>query len=285
MTTLFFDENGIAYGAEDVEKALRQIGADDCETLFIHSDVMFGKPPSDFKRKEYLSILYEVLCSLGVKNLIVPTFTYSFCNGEDYDVRTSRTSMGAFSEFIRKKEGRYRTLDPLLSLSVPGDMKEIFSKVSEHSLGKGSGLDILRHMDDVKFLFFGAEQGECFTYLHYVEKMLEVPYRFDMLFRGCVIDHNGNRQEKTQYIHTHCKGIRIPSSYNYFEEELIEKDLVKKVRLGDKSISCLAEKDAFEQIVYAIGQDPYFFVEGSYTNSDLIHEYGYGKDGGRITHC
>ena len=40
MTTLFTDKDGNAYDAEDVKKVLYQIGAHDCETLFIHSDIM-----------------------------------------------------------------------------------------------------------------------------------------------------------------------------------------------------------------------------------------------------
>ena len=119
MTTLFIDKDGKAYDAEDVRRALYQIGAHDCETLFIHSDIMFGTAPQDFNRREYLGMLYEVVCDLNVKNIIVPTFTYSFCNHEEYDVNKSRTSMGAFAEYVRKQPGRYRTLDPLLSFSVP----------------------------------------------------------------------------------------------------------------------------------------------------------------------
>lgn len=285
MTTLFLDRDGKAYGAEEVRKALLQIGADDCETLFIHSDIMFGAVPPGFNRKEYLGTLYQVICSLGVKNIIVPTFTYSFCNHEDFDVARSRTSMGAFSEYVRKQPGRYRTLDPLLSLSVPEGLRDRFGHVGRHSLGEGSGLDILHHMDGVKFLFFGAKQGECFTYVHYIEKMLDVPYRFDMPFQGGVIDYDGNRVEKVQYIHTHCKGVRMPPSYDYFENELIEDGLVRKAPLADSFVSCLAEKDAYEQIIRRIRKDPYYFVEGEYTESDLIHEYGFGHSGERVTHC
>lgn len=285
MTTLFYGRDRKAYGAEEVGAALRQIGAEDCEILFIHSDIMFGTVPPDFNKREYLGTLYEVVCSLGVKNVVVPTFTYSFCNHEDYDVRASRTSMGAFSEFVRKQPGRYRTLDPLLSLSVPENLKNRFEMPGNHSLGEGCGLDVIHHMDGVKFLFLGAKQGECFTYLHYVEKMLEVPYRFDMPFKGYVVDYDGNRKETTQYIHTHCKGVRIPPSYDYFEAELIEKGIVRKTRLADSFVSCLAEKDAYEQIVSRIGQDPYYFVEGTYTENDLVHEYGFGHNGEKITHC
>ena len=284
MDGLFSDNDGKVYSAQDIYDSLRDIGADDCDVLFIHSDVMFGNVPKDFNKKEYMQTLYSVLSELNVQ-IVVPTFTYSFCNHEDFDVRKSRTSVGALSEFIRKQDGRYRTLDPLLSLSVPETLKEKFSTVSEHSLGKGSGLDIIHSLDGVKFLFFGAKQGECFTYLHYIEKMLDVPYRYDQEFSGTVIDYDGNLTEKTQYIHTHCYGVKIPENYDYFEDELIQKGKVKKIRLGNSFVSCLSEKDAYEQITDKISKDPFYFVEGKYTEADLIHKYGFGENGERITHC
>lgn len=139
MDTLFIDVNGRAYDARDILRALKSIGADDCEVLFIHSDVVFGSPPPVFNRKEYLQILYGTLLELKVP-IIAPVFTYSFCNNEDYDVKRSKTSMGALNEYIRKQEGRYRTLDPLLSLSVPMEMAKKFANVPEHSLAADVGL-------------------------------------------------------------------------------------------------------------------------------------------------
>ena len=135
---LFSDSDGRIYSAQDIYASLRDIGADDCDCLFIHSDVMFGSPLPGFKRREYLGTLYQVVESLGVKHIIVPTFTYSFCNNEDYDVLESKTSMGAFNEYVRKLDGRYRTLDPLLSVSVPLALKQKFETISDHSLGAGS---------------------------------------------------------------------------------------------------------------------------------------------------
>lgn len=284
MDALFIDGDGRGYDAGDVLRALKSVGADDCEALFIHSDVFFGNPPADFNRKEYLQILYKILTELHVP-LIVPTFTYSFCNHEDYDVRKSKTSMGALNEYIRRQEGRYRSLDPLLSLSVPMDLMEQFSDVPVYSLGRGCGLDILHEMGGVKFLFFGAKQAECFTYVHYVEKMLNVPYRYDQPFDGKIVDYDGRCFERRQYIHTHCYGVKIPQSYGYFEDELIEKRLVQKRRLGDSYVSCLGEKDAFREILKRIKHDPYYFVQGKYKEEDLLHKYGFGQNGERVTHC
>lgn len=284
MDILFVDKNGTSYDADDVYHILKEIGADDCETLFIHSDIMFGGTAAGFNRKEYLEILYEIIQRLGIKNIIVPTFTYSFCNHEEYDVRKSRTSMGAFNEYIRKKDNRYRTLDPLLSVSVPLNLKDSFSHCGNHSLGENSALDILHHMDGVKFLFFGASLGNCFTYVHYVEKCLNVPYRFDMEFKGKIIDEDGNKFDSFQSIHTACYGVR-PAEYYYFEDYLQNSGFLKKTALGDKTVSCILEKDAYREIKGMIEKDINYFLEQPYTEKDLIHRYTMGLNGEKITHC
>lgn len=286
MAELFIDANGKTYGEEDIRKALLGVGANDCEGLFIHSDVMFGKPGRDFRRREYLEIIYEIIESIGVKNVIVPTFTYSFCNGEEYDVKGSKTSMGAFNEYIRKMDGRYRTLDPLLSLSVPADWRDYFKKYDgTHSLGEGGGLDAVHHMDGIKFLFLGADMADCFTYVHYVEKILDVPYRFDMPFNGIVIDEEGNREERKQFIHTQCYGVKLPERYSYFENELAANGILKKERLGDKFISCMDEEAAYREVVEKIKKDICYFLKEPFTEKDLVHKYTYDLKNGRITHC
>ena len=284
MDTLFIDSDGREFGADDMTNVLKQVGAHDCDNLFIHSDIIFGKTPTGFNRKEYLSILLEVLEGLGVKNIIVPTFTYSFCNNEVYDVIKSKTSMGALNEYIRKQEGRYRSMDPLLSISVPMALKDNFSSVSDHSLGEGSGLDIVHHLGGVKFLFLGVPMGICFTYLHYIEKMLDVPYRFDLPFDGEMIDYDGKHINKTQYIHTACYGVK-PKDFYHFEDYLYDIGKMKKERLGDKYVECITEEDAYEEIVKMINKDINYFLEQPFTEADLEHKYTKGLDGEKITHC
>lgn len=284
MAALFIDHDNNEYCAEDVFNLLKSIGAHDCDALFIHSDVMLGRTPPGFKRSKYLEELEDIFDQLDVGALIFPTFTYSFCNNEVYDVNNSKTSMGAFNEYMRKREGRYRTLDPLLSVSVPAAMKERFEQVSDHSLGKGSALDVIHNTDGVKFLFFGVRMGCCFTYLHYIEKMLDVKYRFDMPFVGSIIDHSGNCFEKTQYIHTACFGVK-PADFYYFEDEMEEKGCLRKVRLGDKTAACISEKDAYREITCKISENINYFLEQPFTDADLEHRYTKGLDGSRITHC
>lgn len=285
MSTLFQDRDGNLISSNDILKALKTVRADDCDTLFIHSDIMFGLLHKGIGRKELLEVLHEQICSLGVKNLIIPTFTYSFPNHEDYDIMMSKTSMGAYNEFVRKMKERYRTDDPLLSLSVPSALKALFGTISEHSLGIGSGLDIIHHMGGVKFLFFGAEMADCFTYVHYVEKMMDVPYRFDMAFEGNVIYPDGQVKKRRQTIHTQCFGAKLPPKYDYFEREMEAKGFLKKVRVGDKYIACLSEADAYRAIKKHIQQDINYFLEEPLKLEELMNRYTYRTENGRITHC
>ncbi len=289
MQTLFLDNDGVGYNEDDIYKSLLAVGAGDCETLFLHSDIMLGIPAKGFRRREYVSTLYNAIDRLGVKNLIVPTFTYSFCNGEDYDVLNSPTSMGALNEFIRKLPDRYRTLDPLLSLSVPNNLKSQFiinldktNNGGGYSLGEDSGLDKLHKMGGVKFLFLGARLYDCFTYLHYVECMRDIPYRFNMPFTGKIIDEDGKFFYTTQYIHTACTGVSLREDER-FENYLTEKGFLRKVRLGNSFVSTISETDAYREINNALSQDIYYFLNEP--PMQMEHKYTYDSSKGRITHC
>lgn len=285
MQKLFRDADGHVVTSKDIFAALKEVGAADCETLFIHSDIMFGTLVGSIRKKELLQTIHDQVCALGVKNLVVPTFTYSFPNHVEYDIIASKTLMGAYNEYVRKMDNRYRTDDPLLSVSIPKSLKDSFSHVSNHSLGEGSALDIIHHMDGVKFLFLGAEMADCFTYVHYVEKMLDVPYRFDMDFTGKIIYPDGTIKERIQSIHTQCYGVKIPPKYDYFEKEMEEKGYLRKKRVGNKFISCLSEKDAYREIRERIEEDINYYLETPFKASDLVHQYTYSTERGRITHC
>lgn len=283
MNALFIDNDGIGYTEDDIYDSLLAVGADDCETIFLHSDITLGTPAKGFRRSEYVGAFYRAIERLGMKYLIVPTFTYSFPNNEVYDVNKSPTSMGALNEYIRKLPNRYRTHDPLLSFSVPDELKQRFSvNGGEYSLGKSSGFDILHGMSDVKFLFLGARLYDCFTYLHYVECMRDVPYQFDMEFNGTIIDEDGNSYEQRQVIRTVCSGVNLRGD-GHFEDYLAEHGYLKKVKLGNSFVSAISEEDAYREINDALSRDIYYFL--TEPPKHMENKYTYDPNVRRITHC
>ena len=282
---LFRDSEGNVHTGRDVTEALKRVGAQDCALLFIHTDINFGAPVPGIKRREYLDALYQAILDAGVDTIAFPAFTYSFCNGEDYDVRNSRTSMGALIEHVRKKPEARRSLDPLLSTIAIGKQSDIFDgDLGHHSLGPESAFGRLHRMEDAKFLFFGADFSEYFTYIHYIEKILDVPYRFDKAFTGKITDYAGNTYPDTHYIHTQCGGVKLRNFMN-LRKDITAKGLLQETRLGDSEVTCVREKDIYREVIAALERDINSFLQEPYTEEQLTKEYTFGKNGERVTHC
>ena len=227
---------------------LEKVRAQDARVLYMHTGLTFGAPNPGLSRRELLGHLYDVVASLGVPTLLVPTFTFSFCNGNDYGVQTSRSKMGALNEYIRKLPGAIRSVDPLMSSVLIGEDRDLVEDLGKHSIGANSTFDKLhRRGAAVTFLFVGTTVSECFTYTHYVEERLAIPYRYNRDFTGSITD--GDRSwEDTYTLFVRYKGV-MPGSSGLLESELLRRGLLRKVGCGTSSISCVDEPDGYGTIV------------------------------------
>ena len=283
---LFKDEDGNWTSLSQLVDALFSIGAADCDVLVVQTGILFGIPNRNLKRRAFVEYLFEALRSLKVDTMIIPTFSFSFCNHEDYDVIKTKSCLGMLADYALGVDGVRRTHDPLLSMAVIGkEINLLGEALAENSLGPGSAFDIIHHLTrNVKFLCYGSEFSEYFTYIHYVEKMLEVPYRFDIGFDGTIIDEKGVSKKRTQYIHTACGGVE-PAAFPQLKQSLINDKAMEVKRTGSTDLVCVAEPDVFRMIEHKLRDNIYYFLAHPYTEKDLTHIYKYGKDGNRITHC
>lgn len=284
---LFKTQTGQEITYENFLTSLKKIGACDCKTLFIHSDIQFGQMNAEIRRREFSEILLNLFDELGVDNIIMPVFTYSFNNDKDFDVRESRSLMGALSEAFRKHEGVYRTVDPMCSFAVKGKIVDEFKKYIplHNSLGVGSCYDFLDKQCDVKYLFFGADLADCFTYVHYVERIIDVPYRFDKTFSGNIIDYEGKIHKTDWTISSQCGGVTLYEKNNHFKKQLIEEGKLLWIPFGDRELSCISQDDARSSIQENIKNNKFYFLAKPYTEADLTHEYVMKQDGKPVTHC
>jgi aminoglycoside 3-N-acetyltransferase len=245
---LFRDIDGSWITTSHILALLEKVKAAEARVLYIHSAITFGAPDLNLSRKELLARLYEVVSALGVPTICVPTFTFSFCNGQDYCVQTSASKMGAFNEYIRRLPGALRSVDPLLSTTLIGEDRDLVAASGRASIGERSTFDKLHQRGaGVKFLFMGTTVSECFTYTHYVEERLNVPYRYNRAFTGKITD--GDRTwEDTYTLFVRYEGVQ-PSSDRLLERELLRRGLLRLERCGARSISCISEPDGYETIV------------------------------------
>jgi aminoglycoside 3-N-acetyltransferase len=267
------NNKSITYG--DILDSLLAVDADQCDVLLLHTAMKFGTMAKGLKRTELCRIMYDIICQLGVKTLIFPTFTFSFANKEDYDVCHSRSYMGILNEYVRKREDSIRSMDPLLSVCVIGENKSLAESSGDSSMGKGSFYDRLHNTDNVRIAFLGADELICNTHLHYVEECVNVPYRYHLSMTGNIIDPDGNARKVTQKLFVTYRDV-ITGGHREFYDELISENRMKKVFLGESSISCFREPDIYEHEKKYLKKDINYFLAEPYDTHPLVKEFEYG---------
>lgn len=257
---LFLAKDGNWVTNKSLIESLLSIEADKCDTLFIHTSLSFGQPNPQLKKKELLGELLRVIDSLGVKTVCMPTFTFSFCNGVDFDPATSASRMGVLNEFFRKQEGVIRSIDPLMSVALKGEDTDLVRKIGHESCGANSTYDMLRHRDNVKFLFLGPKIGECMTYMHYLEWLYGVEYRYDRTFRG---DVTVDGQTKLEEYVLFCRynGVTPSTGTFVFEQKMYDNNEALITNVGDGTISIVEEKQAAKRYKACLDENPYAFVD------------------------
>lgn len=263
----------ITYG--NIFDALLAVDADKCDVLLLHTALNFGTVSKGIKRKELCEIIFNLICELEVKTLVFPTFTFSFANREDYDVINSKSFMGMLNEYARKREDSIRSLDPLLSVCVIGENKSLAKVSGDSSMGAGSFYDRLHSTNNVRIAFLGVDELNCNTHLHFVEECVNVPYRYHLPMTGNIIGY-----EREVYCDTHKLFVTYkhvtPSGHREFYDELIHQNKMKKVFLGNGSISCFKEPDIFEHEKRYLEKDINYFILEPYDKYPLIKEFEFG---------
>lgn len=271
---LFNSKKGII-SKQDIYNSLIKIGADKCKYLFIHSEINFGIPNPQLSKKELLGHILDVFRELNVENILVPTFTFSFCNKEDFDVQKSKSLMGVFSEYFRLQPDALRSNDPMMSVALIGKDKSIIENIGNISCGKGCVYDLLHAQGDTKFLFLGNRMSDCMTYTHYIEVIKQVPYRYPKQFTGNIIE--GNILKK--------KDVVLHVRYNHiepFKDRRIDDLILKNkegdvVYLGNTQICIANEKGVYHYLCDAIDKEPDFMLEYSCPKPPFDDYYVYEK--------
>lgn len=260
IINLFLDKNGNWVTNQALYDTLIKLGADKCEILYIHSSLSFGTPNPKLKKSQLLGAILDVIKALNVKTVCMPTFTFSFCNGKDYDPAKSPSKMGVLNEYFRKQEGVLRSADPLMSTALMGEDTDLVLNVGHSSCGANSTFDKLRHRDGVKFLFLGPKIGDCMTYMHYLEWLYGVDYRYERVFKGNVTIDGVTKSEEYDLF---CRydGVTPNAATYVFEQRMYDAGVAFKENLGDGTVSIAEEKIASKYYLQCLQEKDFFFVD------------------------
>ncbi|MGE5473223.1 MAG: AAC(3) family N-acetyltransferase [Ignavibacteriales bacterium] len=252
------------YSESDIIDALKNIGVEKGDNIFVHSNIgFFGKLKGAKDEKDYYKAfkeaIFEVIGDEG--SLIVPTFSYSYCWGKIFDKENTPGICGFLSEMARKDANAIRSEDGNFSVAAIGKNAEYFTKdAPDYSFGKGTFWEKFFEMNG-KFCNFNFDAAS--TFIHYIERELKVPYRYDKPFHGKSII-NGKEVERVFYhfVYDTDKPDTGPE-FSRFDRRAKSKGLAKAANLGKGQIVTITAQDSMQLIKEEIDKNPGFLTRGS----------------------
>lgn len=233
------------YDRESFALALTRADVHKGSVVFTVSNIgFFGKPPDDQDPCVVIMNAFEDV--LGPKGtLVVPTFTYSFCKGEDFDPLTTPSNCGMFAEWLRCRPGTHRSEDPIFSVAaVGGRAEELTTDVGDECFGLNSFWGRFYRANGI-ICNMNFDAGS--TFLHYAERYFNAPHRYDKLFTGTVIkDGHGIKKGVVFYCRDPAEDSEIDTAG--FTAVAEDEGKVKKVPVGRGMLTAIRAKACFSLI-------------------------------------
>ena len=245
----------MGYNSNDICSALKNANVKKGDTIFCHSNLgFFGKPYGIRDTNSLCRLFFNSFMRVIGKSgtLIVPTFSYSFFKKENFKVN-SKSEMGIFAEYVRNLNQSERSIDPNFSVSICGKNKNYFlNNTFNNTYSDKSFFDKFHKINGkiVNLNFLGS------TIIHYYERKLNVPYRFDKKFSGKIDGKKKtwivfSRYLKSKYIHDPLPITKVLRKKKYFFRS----------KLGKGEITSITSENFFKTIKNSLKKHKYILTE------------------------
>lgn len=257
------------YSQSDLVDGLRRIGIGQGDTVYtVVNLAKLGKAKGCDTTEEHCQCLWraleEVVGPSGT--ILVPTYTFSFCRGEVFDLQGSPSVKGPWSptteflEYVRLLPGAIRSADPIHSVTGIGvHAADILSDVPPTCFGEDSVPDRLRRLG-AKICAVGVGLHES-NFQHHVEEIVGVPFRFKKLFTGQ--SRNNGVTEKKGWVYN--VGILAKNGSldeHRLEESAREAGICRAVQVGSGELLGVDSRELFEFSSQALSKDPWLTAQG-----------------------
>jgi aminoglycoside 3-N-acetyltransferase len=253
------------YKSSDIIRSLKYCGVKKGDTLFSHSNIGFwGHPEGIYDKEEICKLILEAIFDvIGQKGtLVVPTFTYSF--GSDklekiFSIENTPSKMGILAEYVRMSSYSYRSADPMLSVAAIGEnAKWLTTDVSDVCFGSDSFWDRFYKIKG-KICNINFDAGS--TFIHYVEKCLDVPYRKETKLSGTVIDKNEHIKKTISYFGRDLSNAKSQPCFEMFTKLAILNKYTQSAEVGRGKIIVITAENTFSLIKSTLLLKPNFLIK------------------------
>ena len=257
----------------DILDTLEKLKVPECDILYVHTDISFGNPNFNITKHQILEGLLKIFLKLNIKTIIFPTYSFSFCRGDKFDYKKTKTDMGVLNEYVRTKYSNFRSLDPLLSNVLIGENKFLIKNIGNQSIGKESTFDLIYKSNlKTNFLFFGSHLHKCFTFMHYLEFINKVNYRYMKKFTG-MINYKSKNYKDTYELFVRYSGIESSKGSLFYEKLLTKNKILKKKKLGGSEISCVEKNASIDCYFDLLKKKKNFFIKKPFNKSKNFKIY------------
>jgi aminoglycoside 3-N-acetyltransferase len=231
----------------------------------VHSDLFQGFR-FDYRlgREDMILSHYTVLKELmDNKPLWMPTFNYSFPVSGEYNLQSTKSKVGALTEYFRTNIATWQSKVPVFSFAGEQDKPLICEDNIIDAFGINSVFDHLVKKNGL-ILFYGTGLLHA-TIIHYCEQLSGMlTYRYDKFFEGKVINGDSTTNIKLKF-HVRPKGKTLNYNFMNLEKDLYEQGLLQ--RFTPSFNSCLIKANHFvEFVIDKMKQDPLYLLDDESRN-------------------
>lgn len=257
------------FGREELVKALRGVGLESGDCVFFHVGLdPVGQPDGCSTVEQTCTLLLDVFREVvgPTGTILLPTYSFSFCRQEPFDVETTAADQGpwspfhAFLEFFRRQPGALRSRDPIHSVAALGPKAaELLSDLPGTCFGPGSvHARLLDAGGKICAIGTGLEE---MTFRHHVEELAGVPFRFKKLFTGVIREPGAERRRGWIY------SVRILADNGYPDARRLDQKartsgVCRSAPLGRGEVLAVRCRDFFDLTRTELATDPWFTARG-----------------------
>jgi len=220
----------------------------------------------------YLEIIFK--CA-GERTLLFPAFNYDFCRNGVYDVQKSPCQVGLLNEHARRFYPNERTHTPVFNFAIfrnrgfsIAPYRNVFGKDSTFA-------ELVKNKATI--LFIGANLTSN-TFVHHVEEVVGVGYRYPKIFSG-VIRTGSDARDSDFDISYRVRPLEIDTSRDWavLTNDLVKRGYLRKFRLGRGFAYFYRADEVFDYWCSCVEKDELFLTSPpSRDNIEILYKK-YGK--------
>lgn len=231
------------YKFKDIVNSYKKLGIVKGDNVLVKGDLRYlgNFNNNKYSNRTITEAHFEALSQiidLKKGTIIVSTASDSLCNtNKVFDINNTKSERGIFSEFVRNHKGSRRSFHPFNShTSIGKYAKFICTNNSKNSFGLDTPKDRMLKIN-TKYLIMGLLPRLACSYIHHVEMLMGVPYRYTKEFLHPIKIKNRIKREYF-YMHVCYKNLSLKRNRNVNLFKFLKKNKlkIKSATLGEGKV-------------------------------------------------